>query len=674
MGGRLRFFTDQWRQITDDKWVLSTIAKGYKLEFQSWPPLSGIKETRVNAKNQDILNSEIQKLLEKAAIEPVPFAQRQQGFYSTFFLVPKKSGELRAVINLRPLNQYLKTQHFKMDTMKTVLNLVQKGDWAISVDLKDAYFHILIHPKHKKFLRFCIQGKAYQYRALAFGPKTSPRVFTKVVAVVAAHLRMQSIRLSVYLDDWLAVNALRKTLLKDRENMLNLLSRLGFLINSEKSNLEPSQEITYIGGRFRLDKGIVMPTPDRLVKLRKAVMSLMGFPVSAKQYLHTLRLMASCIELIPNARLYMRPVQLHLLHWWKPASRDLEVIIPKSQHLVDHLGWWLLEANTSKGRLFAQSQMSKTISTDASNQGWGGNLEHQIVPGTWSNKMKGLHINCLELEAVILTMQKFLPQLTNQSVLIRSDSTTVIQYINRQGGTHSPQLCYKTWELWQMAIRNNIVLKGVHIHVAGKLNVLPDQLSRILIRPTEWTLKDAVLREIFHIWGTPMIDLFASIHNKKMQVFCSWDYHPQAFAMDALTVSWTQMFAYAFPPICLIPKVLEHMKQGPCQIILIAPQWPRRHWYLDLLQMCIAEPIRLPQIPDLLSQPGTIIYHPDPKVFNLNAWLLSTDSFRQRAFQRKLEICCLPPGDLVHRKTTLVISDSSVVGVLKNRLIHIQHL
>ena len=209
----------------------------------------------MNASNQAILNSEVESLLQKAVIEPEPFAQRRQGFYSTFFLVPKKSGELRAVINLRPLNQYLKTQHFKMDTLKTVLNPVKKGDWAISIDLKDAYFHILVHRKHWKYLRFCIQGKAYQFRALAFGPKTSPRVFTKIVAVAAAHLRMQSIRLAVYLDDWLALNAKKRFLLKNREIILSLFSRLGFLVNKEKSNLIPTQDIVYIGGRFCLDKG-----------------------------------------------------------------------------------------------------------------------------------------------------------------------------------------------------------------------------------------------------------------------------------------------------------------------------------------------------------------------------------------------------------------------------------
>ena len=271
-----------------------------------------------------------------------------------------------------------------------------------------------------------------------------------------------------------------------------------------------------------------------------------------------------------------------------------------------------------------------------------------------------------------MTIRNFLPQLRNQCVLVRSDNTTVIQYICRQGGTRSPQLCYKTWELWQLAIKNNIILKAAHI--AGKLNILPDQLSRVVVRPTEWTLNNAVLSQIFHIWGKPLIDIFASYLNKKMDIFCTCDHHPQAHAVDAFSVTWNLMFAYAFPPICLIPKVLEHMKQGPCQVILIAPQWPRRHWYPDLLQLCIANPIRLPEIHNLLSQPNTIIYHPDPKEFSLNAWLLSTDTSQQAAFHRKLETYCPRLGEQELKKTTLVNSSSSVVGVVENKLIHIQHL
>ena len=104
----------------------------------------GIKQTVVNAKNIDILDAEIKNLLEKNAIEPVAENQAQCGFYSTLFLVPKKNGEMRPVINLRPLNRYLRKQHFKMDTMSKILNLVKKGDWAMTLDLKDAYLHVPI--------------------------------------------------------------------------------------------------------------------------------------------------------------------------------------------------------------------------------------------------------------------------------------------------------------------------------------------------------------------------------------------------------------------------------------------------------------------------------------------------------------------------------------------------
>ena len=137
------------------------------------------------------------KIIKKGAIEIVPWQDTHKGFYSTFFLVPKKSGGLRPVINLRPLNRYLKKQHFKMDSLSTVLNLVQQGDWAISLDLTDAYMHIPIHKAHKKFLRFCIQGKVYQFTCLCFGPAVAPRVFTKVVSVAAAHLRTLNLRLNV---------------------------------------------------------------------------------------------------------------------------------------------------------------------------------------------------------------------------------------------------------------------------------------------------------------------------------------------------------------------------------------------------------------------------------------------------------------------------------------------
>ena len=337
----------------------------------------------------------MEDLLRKDAIEMVPLQEINCGFYSTFFLVPKKKGKMRPVINLRPLNKYLRKTHFKMDTLSKVLNLVKPKDGAISLDLSDAYLHVPIFLKHRKFLRFCVNKKCYQFKALCFGPTSAPRVFTKIVAVVAAHLREQNVRLASYLDDWLALNQIRKYLLQDRAKCLNLLTSLGFIVNIEKSSLEPSQTITYIGGLFHLDQGLVFPTPERVQKLLSAVGNLSKTnKATAKDFLHLLGLIASCLELIPNARLYMRPVQLHLLSFWKPSSMRLETEIPVTQHLRSHLKWWLDIANITKGRSLQQRQTAVTITTDASKTGYGDYIGNQFVQGTWSVAQKKTAHKC----------------------------------------------------------------------------------------------------------------------------------------------------------------------------------------------------------------------------------------------------------------------------------------
>lgn len=67
----------------------------------------------------------------------------------------------------------------------------------------DAYFHILISPDHRPFLRFSFQGRAFEYNALPFGLSLLPRTFTKCMNAALIPLRQKGIRVLTYLDDWL---------------------------------------------------------------------------------------------------------------------------------------------------------------------------------------------------------------------------------------------------------------------------------------------------------------------------------------------------------------------------------------------------------------------------------------------------------------------------------------
>lgn len=133
----------------------------------------------------------------------------------------------------------------------------------------------------------------------------------KVITVVVAHLCKFNICLSSFLDNWLATNKTKKLLLQDRAQILSHLYRLGFIVNKEKSQLVPIQSLVYLGSHWDFIKGLVFPTDERLTNLKLAVGNIQKGLCTAKHFIILLRMIASCLELIPNARLFMRPIQLH---------------------------------------------------------------------------------------------------------------------------------------------------------------------------------------------------------------------------------------------------------------------------------------------------------------------------------------------------------------------------
>ena len=179
------------------------------------------------------------------------------GYYSRIFLVPKKNGKLRLIIDLSVLNHFVHTQTFKMKTQRKVKDAVHLNDWAFSLDLTDAYLHIPIHRRSCKYLRFTLRGRMYQFKALPFGLSTNPNTFTRLMNVIVPFLRRRAITLHPYLDDWLARNQNRRRLLEHRQFILLLINSLGLIINYEKSDLVPAQVFTFIGMEFLTHINIV---------------------------------------------------------------------------------------------------------------------------------------------------------------------------------------------------------------------------------------------------------------------------------------------------------------------------------------------------------------------------------------------------------------------------------
>ena len=126
---------------------------GLELQFKQLPPLSEspIPFTVSSDPHKRLrLSEEVSVLLQKAAIEHVPSSCLDLGFYSRLFLVPKKMGGMRPVIDLSIWNTYLVAPHFKMETNRSIRVSILPGVWSTSLDLAYAYFHCPISAAFRK--------------------------------------------------------------------------------------------------------------------------------------------------------------------------------------------------------------------------------------------------------------------------------------------------------------------------------------------------------------------------------------------------------------------------------------------------------------------------------------------------------------------------------------------
>ena len=157
------------------------------------------------------------------------------------------------------------------------------------------------------------------------------------------------------------------------------------------------------------------------------------------------------------------------------GSESLEFLVPRSLH--PHLRWWLEEDNVLPGQPLHPLKHALQIFTDASKEGWGAHLNEHTARGTWSLPESKLHINHLELKAVFLALKEFQNLRCNKTVLIATDNTTVVAYINKEGGMKSGSLCALLWRILSWCTRKRVTLRTHHIH--GWLNVIADKLSRL---------------------------------------------------------------------------------------------------------------------------------------------------------------------------------------------------
>ncbi|XP_070184091.1 uncharacterized protein [Littorina saxatilis] len=367
----------------------------------------------------------------------------------------------------------------------------------------------------------------------------------------------------------------------------------------------------------------VAPSSERLAAFIQKRDLLLSLPrATHRQLLELLGMMESFSNLLPLGRLFKRPLQREIRKQTKKPPL-YEEVISLGQWFHISLSQWLNHSWLHSSVTIQTPPSVMSLFTDASKTGWGAHVSPngQEFAGTWSRAESKLHINLLEMEAVLRTLQCLAPSLTGTSITIHGDNQTCLSYLKKQGGTVSLSLSLKAEEILLWCWKRQITL-SVRF-VPGKLNAIADQLSRgKQVLPTEWTIVHQALHKVWCRWLKPLLDLFATKYTTRLPMYVSPVHDDQAFKVDALAIPWEGLQAYAYPPTSLLPQVLAKYRQERPTLILVTPFWPTSAWFPELKSLSCEDPLPLALSEGQLVQPRSGIAHTRVNILKLTAWKL----------------------------------------------------
>ena len=514
------------------------------------------------------------------------------------------------ITNLIKLNQCQATPRFKGDYWKEVMHTISQPQWqwGLTLDLKDYFHHLALHPSTQRWMRIQLEGAAYQIQAMPFGWAASPWWAHKMSLPVRSWLNQRQIPFAWWVDDILILGRTREETLTHSSLLVQQLTRLGLRVNVEKSMQEPLQEVLYLGHRLNFKENLLIPVGEKLLKASKAIKKQLK--ASTCQPKNLASLSGLLLDMVhSNVRFQGLPQQL-MSHAGRLALRSAQALqlqphhpkawgssVSKPPELKPLLHQALAAAQNPVPRIFRAKEDAPKyrLQTDASDQGWGAILElvqqgkwkkKQTMQNKWDFEQREVHITKREALASVLAMQvalKVMPQ--GAQLLLQSDASSTCwcwKKGSKNKGMNSiilPMVCKAHQQKVHLEVQ----------HIAGQLNVKADYLSRNM-DPKNYHLKRAIFSQVCEAFKFfPTIDLFANQHNRQCLSYCSWhqdgDPHNRGNAWD---IKWKMKRAFLNPPWELIHRCLKKVGDDGCLALECLPLWRTASWWPLLLQLQVA--------------------------------------------------------------------------------------
>ncbi len=599
VGARTQFFHSAWRGIGGERFALNGAVPIWRSRAAKRALISLGREKR-GFRGGDAEEAACEHMIQEELRTGVVEEAREQDVLLSHnvFLIPKKGGRWRKILDCRRLNWALKTKHFKMDDATTVERLVQQGDFSTSIDLSQAYFLFPVHPSLAPYLGFYFKGRPYRFRALPFGYVDAPRFFTRAMRKVVTEIRERwGVRCVAYLDDVLILHQDAEALQVITQEVSAFMESLGLLINREKSDMKPSQRFQFLGWSWDTINMTVETPKDKKKELLKDLRRWTARSTKAK--MTTCRKLAEFVGKLGARRFQVREASMYLtrsrellndavaLHGWRGRVQ----LLPS---MLRELRWWRKRLTLNKPRQLCPFIAPKIVlTTDASPIGIGATLQYGTTTLIFTRPIPSrLHTqtsNWKELFAIhqaILHFRKHLEQLKATQLLLRSDNSTCVFDIRKWRG--APNLLPQLRKLHSLLEEMGLVVKTSHI--AGLKNTTADALSR-LERSGDYSIRQEVLDLLCTVMEIkPTLDPFSSLSNHKCQRFWTRSPEEKASGTDGMTAQWSgELMTLLHPPIPLILPALKKTREEKAQALLLLPDWRGQAWEPMIQEMAVRE-------------------------------------------------------------------------------------
>ena len=155
------------------------------------------------------------------------------------------------------------------------MTLVSQNCFFCSLDLHGAYFSVYMAPAAQNFLKFVWKGQLYKFTAFPNGLASCPRLFTKLLKPVMAHLHKLGFISTIFIDDTLLIASSELECARNVKASLQLFERLGFAVHPVKSVLTPSHSLTYLGFILNSVSMNITLIDEKKVKIQRFVSQLL---------------------------------------------------------------------------------------------------------------------------------------------------------------------------------------------------------------------------------------------------------------------------------------------------------------------------------------------------------------------------------------------------------------